>query len=241
MSTNPKPPAVLAGIEAAQKYLSDHGIEKARENTQQGFRFRGIDDVLNVLSTALVHARLAILPSILSFELSERETEKTRGGSSYIQVTYICRLEMEYRIVSLVDGSEQLVTIPSMAFDQSDKAVNKALSGAYKYMAIEAFCIPVEGLPDQDSELINAEAGAPTQVPQLPVQPEKDPLADDIATLENAIRGAASLDDLQVAFKAAVKFARNRKREDLEASFTRLKDTRKELLADATPAEEPQS
>lgn len=230
-------PHVLRGIEIAQAFLSREGIEKSRENTQQKFSFRGIDDVLNTLSTGLVQARLCITPAIVRFKLDHFSVEKERGGSSYTQTTYICELEVDYTITSLVDGSCLHVLIPSMAFDQSDKAVNKALSAAYKYMAIQSFCIPVEGLPDQDSESITAAGGAPQQLPALPLEARAVEVDEEVQQLEDSIRGAESLADLEKAFKVGFKYARNRKDEALQASLTALKDQRKQLLEDAREEE----
>jgi hypothetical protein len=236
-----KTPAVLAGIEIAQAFLSREGIEKGRENTQQNFNFRGIDDVLNTLSTALVQAKLCIIPTLERFTLTHFSVEKTRGGSSYTQTTYVCELELAYTITSLVDGSSLVARVPAMAFDQSDKAANKALSAAYKYMAIQSFCIPIEGLPDQDSDAITVDQGQPQSLPQLPLAEAQEEVSEEVRQLEDSLRGAATLDDLAKAFKVAYRYAKNRKDDALEASFTQLKDQRKALLEDAAPAEEARS
>jgi hypothetical protein len=61
---------------------------------------------------------------------------------------------MKYRCVCVEDSSE--VNVGPMlgeASDTSDKAGNKALSAAYKYMLFQLFCIPVEGSPeDRDAD-----------------------------------------------------------------------------------------
>ena len=49
---------VYQAIGAVSAAMSQQGISKGRKNTQQGYNFRGIDDVLNALSTALVEAGL---------------------------------------------------------------------------------------------------------------------------------------------------------------------------------------
>ena len=54
-------PAVYAAIAACTKALSRTGIEKSRQNTQQGFAFRGIDDVYNALSGVLAQHQLCII------------------------------------------------------------------------------------------------------------------------------------------------------------------------------------
>jgi hypothetical protein len=42
--------------------------------------------------------------------------------------------------------------------DSSDKSTNKAMSAAYKYVAFQAFAIPVEGTPDADEVAHEIEA-----------------------------------------------------------------------------------
>jgi hypothetical protein len=49
------------------------------------------------------------------------------------------------------------------AMDSGDKATNKAMSAAYKYMAMQEFCIPTEGDNDADAathQLASAEETA---------------------------------------------------------------------------------
>ena len=57
--------AVYKAISAVAKDMSEVGISKDKRNQQQGFQFRGIDDVYNALSPALVKHGLVILPRII--------------------------------------------------------------------------------------------------------------------------------------------------------------------------------
>ena len=51
------------------------------------------------------------------------------------------------------DGSSVIVgPVPAEGIDSSDKATNKALSAALKYMLIQTFSIPTEDMTDSDSE-----------------------------------------------------------------------------------------
>ena len=45
----------------------------------------------------------------------------------------------------------EFVTTYGEAMDSGDKATNKAMSAAYKYAAMQAFCIPTEGDNDADA------------------------------------------------------------------------------------------
>lgn len=125
--------------------LSQSGITKDRKNTQQGYNFRGIDDVLNALSSALVEAGLVILPRCTERIVVERETSK---GGAIFNVT--CRVEFD--LVSTEDGSTHTVATFGEAMDTADKATNKAMSAAYKYLALLVFCIPTEASPDTDAD-----------------------------------------------------------------------------------------
>lgn len=128
-------------------------IKKGKTNEKQGYRFRGIDDVLNHLQPALVEAGLMILPSVVSKEVTERETKS--GGS---QIHIIC--EVSYKMVAKDGSSLDVGPFLGEAMDVGDKACNKAMATAYKYMAFQTFCIPVEELKDSDSD--SPEAGKPS-------------------------------------------------------------------------------
>lgn len=134
---------VYQAIGAVSRAMSRDGIAKARKNQQQGYAFRGIDDVLNSLSGALVDAGLVILPRCTERVCVERATAK---GGALFSVT--CRVEFD--LVSTEDGSRHTVATYGEAMDSADKATNKAMSAAYKYLALLVFCIPTESTPDAD-------------------------------------------------------------------------------------------
>jgi hypothetical protein len=135
---------VYQAIAAVTANLSKQGIAKDKKNVQQGYSFRGIDDVYNALAPFLSEQKLCILPRVLSREISERESQK---GGALFSVT-VC---VEFDIVSAEDGSRHVVKLYGEAMDSGDKATNKAMSAAYKYMAMEVFCIPTEGDNDADA------------------------------------------------------------------------------------------
>jgi len=141
MITNNAPPEVLRGIHQVIGYFAQHGIGKNRRNEQQGFAFRGIDDVMNRMAESLVAANLVIIPNIKSREVTERAT--SRGNPLF----YVS-IEVEYKVYSTIDGSFITCVVPGEAMDSGDKATNKALSIAYKYMAFQLFAIPTNEDPD---------------------------------------------------------------------------------------------
>mgnify|MGYP000864414081 CR=1 FL=1 len=134
---------VYKNIAAVQGELSKEGIAKDRNNQQQGYKFRGIDDVYNALAPVLSKHGLCILPRIISREMIERAT-KTGNALFYVTV------EAEFDFVATEDGSKHTVRTFGEAMDSADKATNKAMSAAYKYAAFQTFCIPTEGDNDAD-------------------------------------------------------------------------------------------
>jgi len=119
--------------------LASGGISKARKNQAQGYSFRGIDDVLQALAGLLPTHGLTILPRVIS---CARQKELNAKGTTLFYVT----TDVEFDLVAVEDGSRHTVRFIGEAMDSGDKATNKAMSAAYKYMALQTFCIPVEGV-----------------------------------------------------------------------------------------------
>lgn len=137
---------VYAAILNVAAAMSREGLGKDRVADTGGsgkYRFRGVDDVMNALSPHLVAAKLVIVPRVVERTVSERTN---KHGTV---MTYAC-LTVEFDFVSAVDGSVHVARTMGEAMDSGDKATNKAMSAAYKYVCFQAFCIPTEG--DNDSE-----------------------------------------------------------------------------------------
>lgn len=145
----------IAALETPQVYvaicnvaakLAEVGISKdrtAQTSGQGSYKFRGIDDVYNTLAPYLAEAGLCILPRVIQREQVERTSAK---GNALFYTT----VQMEFAFVSSKDGTSHIVSTFGEAMDSGDKGTNKAMSAAYKYAAMQAFCIPTEG--DNDSE-----------------------------------------------------------------------------------------
>ena len=58
--------AVYKAIADVSAEIAKSGISKDRKNEQQGYKFRGIDDVYNALAPMLAKHGLVILPRILT-------------------------------------------------------------------------------------------------------------------------------------------------------------------------------
>lgn len=149
-------PAVYRAISAVAGAIAKEGIAKNKKNTTQGFMFRGIDDVYNALAPILSEFGLVVLPRVLKRIETEREAKS--GGALFNVV-----VEVEFDFVAAEDGSRHVVKTFGEAMDSADKATNKAMSAAYKYAAMQAFCIPTSG--DNDADATSYEVALKRQAP----------------------------------------------------------------------------
>jgi hypothetical protein len=173
---------VYARIAAVSAEIAQSGISKDRKNEQQGYKFRGIDDVYNALAPMLAKNALVIIPRILSRDCTERQTHK--GG-----VLFNVVVEAEFDFVSAIDGSKHTARTYGEAMDSGDKATNKAMSAAYKYAAFQAFCIPTEGDNDADAKTHeDIKPSANVAQTKKPAPPQKSPvISEDQRTVLNDI------------------------------------------------------
>lgn len=119
-------------------------IEKGKTNSQQGFKYRGVDDVMNALQPLLIKHKVFIAPEVL--EQTREERTSTRGGTLIYSI-----LKVKYTFYT-DDGSFVSAIVIGEGMDSGDKASNKALSIAFKYACFQIFCIPTEEMQDPDSE-----------------------------------------------------------------------------------------
>jgi hypothetical protein len=138
-------PALLAAM------VEIGAIGKTRKNPQQGYNFRGIDDVLNNLQPALIKAKVFVVPRIVEMKREEKAS-KTGGVITYTIVTG------EYDFCSAEDGSKITARTYGEGLDVSDKSTNKAMSAALKYAIIQTLAIPTEELFDSERDHIEPQA-----------------------------------------------------------------------------------
>ncbi len=133
-------------------------IGKNQKNTQQGFNYRGVDDVMNALQPVMVKHGIFVVPECLEQTREERTTKTgTNLLYSIVKIRYTFYAE---------DGSNiQAVTIGE-GMDSGDKATNKAMAIAFKYAAFQVFCIPTKEMIDPDGESHDLAPGERKQITQ---------------------------------------------------------------------------
>jgi len=152
-------PLIYAKI--AEVLSSIGSISKDQRNQAQNYSFRGIDDVYNALHPRLASAKIFWVPEVLESTHDVFESINDRGITKrQIRV----RLKVKYTLYA-EDGSNVTTVVEGEGIDSSDKATNKALSAALKYMVMQIFCIPTEDMIDADAE--TPEVGAPVGPPPV--------------------------------------------------------------------------
>lgn len=119
-------------------------ISKDKKNQQQGFAYRGIDDVMNTLKPLLAKHKVFVTPEIMEQRREERQTSK--GGNL---IYSICTMKYTFYTD---DGSHVSAVVIGEGMDSGDKATNKAMSIAFKYACFQVFCIPTDEMKDPDAE-----------------------------------------------------------------------------------------
>lgn len=131
-------------FEAIANVMDDIGSVGKNKKSQQGYMFRGIDDVMNALNPALVKHKVFIVPEILE---QKREERATKNGGTLI--FSICKIKYSF---FTTDGSHVDCIVIGEGMDSSDKATNKAMAIAFKYACFQVFCIPTEEMAEPDKE-----------------------------------------------------------------------------------------
>lgn len=127
-------------IEIMKKTTS---ISKDRKNQNQGYNFRGIDDVYNELHSVMADCGVFMVTKVIADRHEERTTKS--GGLAIYRV-----LTIEFSFIAS-DGSSVTSCVIGEGMDSGDKASNKAMSVAQKYALIQAFLIPTEEEKDPEN------------------------------------------------------------------------------------------
>lgn len=119
-------------------------ISKGKTNKAQGYAYRGIDDICTALQPIFAKEGVILLPKVLKVETKEAESKS--GG-----VLYYKEATVEYMFIAK-DGSSLSAVLVGEGMDTSDKATNKAMSSALKYLLMQTFLIPTEEKKDSEED-----------------------------------------------------------------------------------------
>lgn len=203
MSTETKTPKIYEALINANELVG--AISKGNTNQQQGFKFRGVDDVYNRLHPILAKCGIVIVPEVVSYEVTERQG---RNG-----VLLYTRATIRHHFTAS-DGSSVTTLVVGEAMDSGDKGMNKAMSIALKYALFQLFTIPTDEDKDPDAtthELV-------PQATQVTTSPDYQSKVEGAI---NELAKASSLDELANIFRSLPKEMQDDR--SVKGEATRLK------------------
>lgn len=174
MSTTDTPTGVYAAFADA---MSEIGAVGKDSRNEQGWMFRGIDAVMNVVGPVFRKHGLFLIPEVLDHTL----VTTPRGNKSPV-ISVIVKVRYT---VAHVDGSSFSGVTPGEGNDFSDKATAKAMSVALRTFLIQSLVLPTH---DEDPDAVSIERGG-----GQPARPEPIPIPDDWA---DYVRQAEDTGDL---------------------------------------------
>lgn len=132
-------------FESISRCMEEIGaVGKDSVNKQQGFKYRGIDAVMNAINPALTNNHVFVVPEVMDQQRQERTT-----GKGTVLIYSICKIKFTFYAE---DGSHIEAVTVGEGMDSGDKATNKAMAIAFKYACFQVFCIPTEEMKDPDEE-----------------------------------------------------------------------------------------
>jgi hypothetical protein len=175
-------------------------VGKTRQNPQQGYKFRGIDDVMAHVQALQAQHGVICVPRVVE---REREMVPTKSGGTMASV----RLVIDHHFYAK-DGSSVVCTTLGEAMDSGDKASNKAMSAALKYALVETYMIPTYEADRDTEEQSPVMAGALGTKPKAaPVKAA--PVAGKAGTESVASPAPDDLEREKAALRAAFAAASN--------------------------------
>ena len=154
------------------------GVGKNQRNKEQGYNFRGIDDVLKVLHPLMGTHGVFMVPDVLEREYEERVSKSGTVG-------HCCHLHVKFTVYGPEGDSVELSTWGE-GLDYGDKSTNKAATSAYKYALFELFAVsdPADDADHETPEGGRTEsrsASRPaTTTRRPPPRPQADPDTGEI-------------------------------------------------------------
>lgn len=142
---------ILLSLQAVNNEIS----EIKKDQSGHGYKFRGINQVLNTLSPLFKKHNILTKRRNVQISRSVRNALDKYGKEKSVVETFISKCD--YVFISTVDGSEFVTEGFGEGIDQSggDKSSAMAISNSYKYVIFEMFNIATE--EQKDSDQVTAE------------------------------------------------------------------------------------
>ncbi len=162
--------SVHKALREARVELCGAGIGKDKQAPEAvgGYKFRGIDEIYNVIGPLMAKYGLSMLPQAQDVRHTTFEVTRRRNNQQVQQTMQHFLVKVRYLLVA--DGAEDEleVIVYGEASDANDKGMNKAMTSAYKNAVFQTFAPPLDGVADMDSESTEDPAGPPAKAKEQP-------------------------------------------------------------------------
>lgn len=178
--TETKPGQIFVAIPAI---LAEIGpIGKDRKNLQQGFMYRGVDDVYNTVNPLLAKHGVFVTSEVLECIREERRSAADKALLYTI-------LKVRFTFYAM-DGSNVSSVVMGEGMDSGDKSCNKAMSVAFKYALFQLLCIPTEAVdPDAESHEVKSKEAEPRKPAAATTPPTDRVVSLDVLRATGIISG----------------------------------------------------
>lgn len=140
-----EPPPKLSIYEALPLITADvRAVGKNNKNKDQGYAFRGIDDVVQMMHGLFAKYGVGCIPKIVSHHQDQVVSAKGSKGWHTI-------LQMEY-LLTARDGTKETASGIGESTSYDDKGTPKAQAMAFKYFLTQAFTIPTNEMLDTEND-----------------------------------------------------------------------------------------
>jgi hypothetical protein len=140
--------AIHIAIHAIQKAMGPLAKNGVGPQTQGGYKFLAVDDVLAAVKPLLDEHGVIVLPALVDSQF-ETISAIAKDNERVPKVNTFARLTYDFRFIAIEDGSELVTTVIGEGSDTQDKAVRKATTSAWKIALIQTFAL-ITGEPDPD-------------------------------------------------------------------------------------------
>lgn len=146
-----------------------------------GYAFRGIEDVMNALNPIMSQFGVFFMPTVLERLDGTRPQGTNRDGTP--KMTNVVNLHVAYDWYA-PNGSSVRCSVWGEGTDNGDKATQKALTAAMKYMLFQTLAISTEEGANLDSERQDTNESGDVSVPRPTRAAEPTPVEKTDAEME---------------------------------------------------------
>ena len=176
---------INSALQSVQKYMMENPIALSAENKFQGYKYRGIKEVIQAFSKPLAENNIIVLPQNIKVSTKFLEDGKNT----------LTRITGEVRLYCTLDGSYIERSYEGHSKSNQGKDLEAAKSFAFRDALLETFCVPFESVVEPEMEGIDK--------PDEPVDEHSQTVTAFISDLEGLIDADDAEDVLKNYVKAA--------------------------------------